>query len=54
MLGELNAFHRNIKGGGVFVPGVLPPPLEHLNSFGLSLCPRWREEELEAKSTVNV
>lgn len=54
MLRKFNAFHRNIKGGCVFVSGVLPPPLDHLDCFRLSLCPRWRTEELEAKLTVDV
>lgn len=54
MLREFNAFHRNIKSGCVFVPGVFPPPLDHLNCFGLSFCPRWRAEELEAKFTVDI
>lgn len=54
MLREFNAFHCNIKGGCIFVTGVLPPPLDHLNCFRLSLCPRWRAEELEAKFTVNI
>lgn len=54
MLREFDAFHRNIKGGCVFVSGVLPPPLDHLNGFRLSLRPRWRAEELEAKFTVDI
>lgn len=54
MLGEFNSFHRDIKGGCVFVSGELPPPLDHLNRFRLSFCPRWRAEELEANFRVDV
>lgn len=54
MLWEFDAFDCNIKGGCVFIPGVLPPPFDHLNHFRLSLCPRWRAEELEAEFTVNI
>lgn len=53
MFREFNAFHRNIKGGSVFVSEELPP-LDHLNRFRLSLCPSWRAEELEAKFTVDI
>lgn len=34
--------------------GVLPPPFHHLNHLRLSLCSRWRAEELEAEFTVNI
>lgn len=54
MLREFNALHRNVKGGCVFVSGVLPPPVHHLNCFMLPLCPGWRTEELEAKFTVDI
>lgn len=54
MLRKLNAFHRNIKGGWIFVPGIHPPPLKHLNCFGLPLSPRWRTIKLEAKCAVNI
>lgn len=54
MLREFNAFHRNIKGGGIFVSGGLLPPLDHLNCFRLPLCTRWRAEELQAKFTVDI
>lgn len=52
MLRKLNAFHRNIKGGRIFVPGIHPPPLKHVNCFRLPLCPRRRTIKLEAKLTV--
>lgn len=53
-LRKLNAFHCNIKGGWIFVPGIHPPPLKHLNCFRLPLCPRWRTIKLEPKFTVDI
>lgn len=54
MLRQLDAFHCNIKGWWVFVPGVHPPPLKGLDCFRLPLCPRWRKIQLEAKFTINI
>lgn len=54
MLRKLDAFHCNIKGWWVFVPGVHPPPLKRLDCFRLPLCPRWRTVQLEAKFTINI
>lgn len=54
MLRKLDAFHCNIKGWWVFVPGVHPPPLKRLDCFRLPLCPRWRTIQLEAKFTINI
>lgn len=54
MLRESDAFHCDIKGGGVFDAGALPPPLHHFHRFWLPLCPWWRAEELEAKFAANV
>jgi len=54
MLREFNALHRHVKGGCVFVPRVLPPPLDRLDCFGLSLCSRRRAEKLEAELTVDI
>lgn len=54
MLREFDAFHCDIKGGGVFDAGALPPPLHHFRCLGLPLCPRWRAEELEAEFAADV
>lgn len=54
MLGQFDAFHCDIQCGGVFDAGVLPPPLRHLDHFGLPLRPRWRTEELQAKFAADV
>lgn len=54
MLREFDAFHRNVKGGCIFVSGVLSPPLNHLNGSRLSLRSQRRTEELKTKFTVDI
>lgn len=51
---EFDAFDRYVKGGRIFVSGILSPPLHHLNGSRSSLRPQWREEELQAKLTVDI
>lgn len=54
MLRKSDAFHRDIKGGWIFGPGIHPPPLKHLDCFRVSLCSRRRTIKLQAKFTVNI
>lgn len=54
MLREFYAFHCDIESGCVFGPGILPPPLHHIDRLAVALWPRRRAEQLEAKFTVDV